>query len=326
MPTISLYADAIAHYSVRLDTAGVDRDRLLLELIYRQDGKGDGKPCGDGWISKRKKCSKKSLKRLTAALKAGDKGAIARVRSGKKKASDRAKLKRAVEADRGKKVRDIKPKPESTSPAMKAALAKKAKKEETQRKKAERRAKNYKLMLQREDQIRLNDFETMHIYSPGTMKKKITIPGDKYEVAVPKEHESKLKNAIVTHNHPRGWEYSESDPRHAGNSFSNGDVMAAAFHNVQEMRAIAVGHRYSLKRPKEGWGNWRDVKGVLEEAEKDARAMIQGKIQTIMERDGEVAAEAFLPFAEAMHHDEKMKIFSKMYGATYTKEPWKPQT
>ena len=122
--TIELYAEAIDHYSAHLDSAGVDRDRLLLELIYRMDGKGDGKPCGGGWISKRKKCSKKSLKRLTADLKAGDKGAIARVRSGKKKAAARQKLTRQVEADKGKKARDIVPKtPKKKATKEKAGLS-----------------------------------------------------------------------------------------------------------------------------------------------------------------------------------------------------------
>lgn len=73
------------------------------------DGKGDGKPCGGGWISKRKKCSQKGAQKLAASLKAGDKGAIARVQSGKKKAADRQVLKRAVIADKGKKARDIQP-------------------------------------------------------------------------------------------------------------------------------------------------------------------------------------------------------------------------
>jgi hypothetical protein len=65
----------------------------------RLDGKGDGTPCGGGWISKRKKCSKKGAQKLAASLKAGDKGAIARVQAGKKKAAERSKLKREVAED-----------------------------------------------------------------------------------------------------------------------------------------------------------------------------------------------------------------------------------
>jgi len=107
MTTATHYARAINRYAPHLDALGIDRDELLLELLYRSDGKGDGTPCGGGWISKRKKCSKKGAQKLAASLKAGDKGAIARVQAGKKKARDRQSLGRAVIADKGKKARDI---------------------------------------------------------------------------------------------------------------------------------------------------------------------------------------------------------------------------
>ena len=107
MTTATHYARAINRYAPHLDALGIDRDELMLELLYRSDGKGDGTPCGGGWISKRKKCSKKGAQKLAASLKAGDKGAIARVQAGKKKAGDRQSLGRAVIADKGKNARDI---------------------------------------------------------------------------------------------------------------------------------------------------------------------------------------------------------------------------
>ena len=92
----------------------------------RLDGKGDGTPCGGGWISKRKKGSKKGAQKLAASLKAGDKGAIARVQAGKKKAGDRQSLSRAVIADKGKKARDIPVPPPAQTKAKRKPKAKAA--------------------------------------------------------------------------------------------------------------------------------------------------------------------------------------------------------
>jgi hypothetical protein len=123
MTIITRYIKAIDRYAPHLDALGIDKGRLLLELLWREDASGDGKPCGGGWISKRKKCSKKSLAKLTASLKAGDQGAISRVQSGKGKAAARQKLAREVARDKGKKAKDI----PGASDSEKIRLAKKEK-------------------------------------------------------------------------------------------------------------------------------------------------------------------------------------------------------
>jgi hypothetical protein len=52
----------------------------------RLDAKGQGKPCGRGFIAPGKKCSAKGSRQLAADLKAGDAGAKARVATGKQNA------------------------------------------------------------------------------------------------------------------------------------------------------------------------------------------------------------------------------------------------
>jgi len=71
------------------------------------DRKGQGKPCGKGFISVSKKCSSDKVKQLAADLRAGDEGAKARVKRGRELAQSRQQLKRQVERDRGKKSEPI---------------------------------------------------------------------------------------------------------------------------------------------------------------------------------------------------------------------------
>jgi hypothetical protein len=61
----------------------------------RLDAKGQGKPCGRGFIAPGKKCSAKGSRQLAADLKAGDAGAKARVATGKRNAMAQQAARRA---------------------------------------------------------------------------------------------------------------------------------------------------------------------------------------------------------------------------------------
>lgn len=52
--------------------------------------------------------------------------------------------------------------------------------------------------------------------------------------------------ATLVHNHPLGWQYPPSDPRHAGNSFSPEDIGTACFAELTEIRAVGPRWTYSL--------------------------------------------------------------------------------
>lgn len=62
-----------------------------------------------------------------------------------------------------------------------------------------------------------------------------------------------FKDAVITHNHPGGFEYPVTDPRWAGASFSDHDVRLAMASNALEIRAVGPGATYVLRRPAGGW-------------------------------------------------------------------------
>ena len=51
-----------------------------------------------------------------------------------------------------------------------------------------------------------------------------------------------VKDAVVTHNHPRG------------SAFSSEDLVGMVESNMKEMRITSKNFTYSMKRPKKGWG------------------------------------------------------------------------
>ena len=62
-----------------------------------------------------------------------------------------------------------------------------------------------------------------------------------------------MRDAIVTHNHPLGWGFPPTDPRRAGNSFSDDDFEFAVAADVAELRAVTPLLRFTAKRPPGGW-------------------------------------------------------------------------
>ena len=64
----------------------------------------------------------------------------------------------------------------------------------------------------------------------------------------------KMKDCIVTHNHPLGWRYDKKDIRRIGNSFSIEDIKLAINGDVMEIRAVTPVYTFSMKRPVNGWG------------------------------------------------------------------------
>ena len=53
--------------------------------------------------------------------------------------------------------------------------------------------------------------------------------------------------ATLVHNHPLGWQYPLSDPRHAGSSFSPEDIATACYAELIEIRAITPLYRFSMR-------------------------------------------------------------------------------
>jgi hypothetical protein len=60
------------------------------------------------------------------------------------------------------------------------------------------------------------------------------------------------KDCVITHNHPNQYR-GIKQTTDAGSSLSGADVVAAIRLNASEIRAVASGFTYSLRRPKGGW-------------------------------------------------------------------------
>ena len=100
--------------------------------------------------------------------------------------------------------------------------------------------------------------------------------------------------ATLVHNHPLGWQYPLSDPRHAGSSFSPEDIGTACFAELAEIRAVGPRRTYSM-RPALGtsWsGNsWMSV--IQPSQEKHKAAVIRSTLQSVREgRKSRETAEA----------------------------------
>lgn len=105
-----------SYYGLRHDSS----DAYILGYAdgMRLDAKGQGKPCGRGFIAPGKNCTPKGRKRLAADLKAGDAKAKARVATGKRNAQNQQKARRAAKNDIS--LQDL----EKSEKRLKASLAK----------------------------------------------------------------------------------------------------------------------------------------------------------------------------------------------------------
>lgn len=164
-----------------------------------------------------------------------------------------------------------------------------------------------------ENEIRMNKkFETGVIYDKDgnlILEKK----GKEYNVYFTGEECKLMKNAIFTHNHPRGWAADEKRWAHIGNSFSVDDIAFAVFNDLAEIRAVTPLYTFSMKRPESGWGNFKNVKSF----------------RTAMNRQNTKIREELLKAVEneyitpeqagAIHYHLLWKRIAKKQGWNYSK-------
>ena len=109
-------------------------------------------------------------------------------------------------------------------------------------------------------EIRHQRFESAFVYDPkGNLV--FGKDGAQYEVAFSPEELKLMKGNILTHNHPRGLGFPDTDPRSWGNSFSDDDIFLASTHELAEIRAVTPKQRFSMKPPPEGWSQtyWNET-------------------------------------------------------------------
>ena len=151
-------------------------------------------------------------------------------------------------------------------------------------------------------------YETSHAFDPDG-NPLFTNDGGKDYVYISPAALDKMrgKNVTFTHNHPAGWDFPPSDPRHNGNSFSWEDIDVAMTVNAKEIRAVTPTRVYTMKRPDMGWSRPATQK-AYQAANTETRVAftkaIQGKQMTIAE-------------AESQHIHKVWTDVAAHIGATY---------
>lgn len=166
-------------------------------------------------------------------------------------------------------------------------------------------------LSKRENEIKDSPFERMSIFDEKGNELFRNEHGDANSVSF-KGAESKLKDNIYTHNHP-------GFPGTPHTSFSEGDYVAAVTYNVKEMRAVAHGVTFSLKRPKTGWRvPGKDMQGMIGVTFKEAKQKVSARLKHyVMNYKGD--RQQALARADRIMSHMVNKMVAKKLGYEYTK-------
>lgn len=172
----------------------------------------------------------------------------------------------------------------------------------------------YTRIKETEKQIRQNkDFETGVVFDKnGNIL--VDKRGSARHVAFTKDECAKMKDAIITHNHPGGWEFAENRLGRVGNSFSADDIVMAIAYDLEEIRAVTPLYTFSMKRPKDGWRiNWKEAR--------KAYASMKNSVDKYMNVYFDKVGREVENYARAnaiCYHLVNRKL-AKKYGWEYTK-------
>lgn len=162
-----------------------------------------------------------------------------------------------------------------------------------------------------ENQIRRNKDESLHFFnSKGDRLLDIQGKGASVDWG---PHKDKIpKNAIITHNHPRG--LGKKGVAAIGSSFSQQDILTAIKNDAREIRAVTPTYTFSMKRPKGGWG--LTPKEFLDSfAKVHYKQGDYGKDYLNKTNWGDVNVDR----ANITHFHFVMRTLAKKHGWTYTK-------
>ena len=107
-----------------------------------------------------------------------------------------------------------------------------------------------KIVADIEKDIRMNrDYETGVIVDrEGNVL--VDKRGKSFSVGFSDEECTQMKDAIFTHNHPRGWKTPENNIRRIGSSFSMEDLSLAIGNDVAEIRTVTPNYTFVMKTGK----------------------------------------------------------------------------
>ena len=129
------------------------------------------------------------------------------------------------------------------------------------------------------------------------------------------------KDSIVTHNHPTEGVNSGLYGTMAGRigvPFSSADVKAAVENDLKEIRAVTPTYTWSLRRPKGGWGDTREIMSALRSNDITGITKAQNyawKQQTSNRRRAEEVTDR----ANVVTQYQGMKELAKRFGWEFTR-------
>lgn len=135
--------------------------------------------------------------------------------------------------------------------------------------------------------------------------------GKAYNVSFTEDECKRMKDCIMTHNHPRGWGYPENSLGRIGNSFSPEDIYLAVNWNLAEMRAVTPNFTFIMKRPEQGWNI----------AMKELQTIVRNENEKLRIEFGKRIDEGTLTVtqANAVHYHILWKRISEKCGWSYSK-------
>ena len=166
--------------------------------------------------------------------------------------------------------------------------------------------KLYNQVTSTENEIRMNKkFET------GVVFDSIDKRGASYAVSFTKEECLKMKDGIMTHNHPRGWGYPENSLGRIGNSFSPDDIYLAVGWDLAEIRAVTPNYTFTMKRPEGGWNiSYDELKKLIKKENSKLTKEFMDRVNNGTTTAGK---------ASAVHYHTLWKRVSEKLGCKYSK-------
>lgn len=170
-----------------------------------------------------------------------------------------------------------------------------------------------KELIKRENIIRKNNFESAILVDQNG-KVVLTKVGQQYSVGFTQQEIPLFKDCVMTHNHPRGWNFKENTLGRIGNSFSFDDILLAVQCDVAEIRAVTPTHTFILQRPSSGWGITKDK--MKKELEKE-RNRVKSKMTKIINKANHKHQSAEIERANALHFHLIIKNVASRLGYIY---------
>lgn len=174
--------------------------------------------------------------------------------------------------------------------------------------------KLYLSVVAKENEIRMNKTYETAISFTKDGEVVLNKDGQSRHVVFTSEECRKLRNTIMTHNHPSGWDYPENSVRRIGNSFSKDDILMAVRCDLAEMRVVTPNYTFVLKRPEKGWGVTLED---FHEAYMSVYKLIMEEGDAYVDKMG--SSESACARAAIVHFHKLNKRLSKMFGWEYSK-------